>query len=137
MTIGTRLYTWWRGELVGTDPFGNRYYRDKTHRKLTRGGGRTSREKRWVVYDGVAEASRVPPEWHGWLHHTVDEVPEDGGRPLYPWQKPHQPNLSGTPQAYRPPGSLYRGGERERATGDYEPWLPDRDESPRAERSTP
>jgi NADH:ubiquinone oxidoreductase subunit len=137
MTIGTRIFTWWRGELVGTDPFGNRYYRDRTHRALLRGGGRASRERRWVAYDGVAEASRVPPEWHAWLHHTVDDAPTDGGRRKYPWEKPHQPNLSGTPMAYRPPGSLYRGGERERATGDYEPWLPGKDESPPAGRGTP
>ena len=29
MTLGTRLLTWFRGELVGTDNFGNRYYREK------------------------------------------------------------------------------------------------------------
>jgi NADH:ubiquinone oxidoreductase subunit len=125
MTIGTRIMTWLRGELVGTDPTGNRYYRDKSQRKLQRGGGRFSREKRWVVYKGAAEASRVPPEWHGWLHHTVDELPEASGRPKYAWQKPHQPNLTGTPDAYRPPGSLFRGGHRAAAAGDYEPWKPE------------
>src|SRR5712691_6776670 len=29
MTIGTRLFTWWKGELVGTDELANRYYREK------------------------------------------------------------------------------------------------------------
>ncbi len=125
MTIGTRIMTWLRGELVGTDLSGNRYFRDKRHLSLSRGGGRPSREKRWVLYDGEVEASRVPPEWHAWLHHTVDEVPKDGGKLLYPWQKPHQPNLSGTAKAYRPPGSVLVGGPRERATADYEPWRPD------------
>jgi hypothetical protein len=28
MTLGTRLLTWLRGELVGTDSDGNRYYRE-------------------------------------------------------------------------------------------------------------
>ncbi len=125
MTLGTRLFTWLRGELVGTDQFGNRYYREKGQRPLRRGGGRESRERRWVIYNGEVEASRVPPQWHGWLHHTVDAVPNDAGRPKYPWEKPHQPNLTGTPQAYRPPGSLLRGGERPPATGDYEPWVPE------------
>jgi NADH:ubiquinone oxidoreductase subunit len=125
MTLGTRLMTWFRGELVGSDLFGNRYYRDKSQRKLERGGGRFSREKRWVIYNGEAEGSRVPPEWHGWLHHTVDELPQDGGRPKYSWQKPHLPNQTGTPDAYRPPGSLVRGGHRAAATGDYEPWKPE------------
>jgi len=125
MTIGTRIMTWLRGELVGSDQFGNRYYRDKSQRKLERGGGRFSREKRWVLYNGEAEGSRVPPEWHAWLHHTVDEIPADGGKPKYAWQKPHQPNLTGTPDAYRPPGSLVRGGHRAPATGDYEAWKPE------------
>jgi len=125
MTIGTRIMTWLRGELVGTDSFGNRYYRDKSRRKFERGGGRFSREKRWVIYNGEAEGSRVPPEWHAWLHHTVVEIPADGGRPKYAWQKPHQPNLTGTPDAYRPPGSLVRGGHRAPAAGDYEAWKPE------------
>ena len=125
MTIGTRIMTWLRGEQVGSDDFGNRYYRDKSKRKLERGGGRFSREKRWVLYKGEAESSRVPAEWHGWLHHTVNEIPADGGKPKYAWQKPHQPNLTGTPDAYRPPGSLVRGGHRAPTTGDYEAWKPE------------
>ena len=74
MTLGTRLLTWFRGELVGTDPYGNRYYRERGAKPLRRGGGRTSREKRWVIYNGEPEGSKVPPEWHAWLHHTVDVV---------------------------------------------------------------
>jgi len=124
-TIGTRLMTMLRGELVGSDAAGNRYYRDKSQKKLEKGGGRFSREKRWVIYNGEPEASRVPPEWHAWLHHTVDDVPADGGKLKYAWQQPHQPNLTGTPDAYRPPGSLLRGGHRQAAAGDYEPWQPE------------
>jgi len=119
--------TWFRGELVGSDGDGNRYFRDKRGRALERGGGRFSRERRWVLYNGVAEASRVPPEWHAWLHHTTDEPPPSGGRLKYAWQKPHQPNLTGTPGAYRPPGSVLRGGAREATTADYEAWRPERD----------
>ncbi len=125
MTIGTRLFTWWRGELVGTDQFANRYYREKMRKALVRGGGMTSRERRWVLFNGEAEASRVPPQWHAWLPHTVDAPPQPGQGPAYPWQKEHQPNLTGTPRAYRPAGSLLRGGHRAPATGDYEPWTPE------------
>jgi NADH:ubiquinone oxidoreductase subunit len=124
MTIGTLLFTWWKGERVGTDEFGNRYYREKPGRQLRPGGGRGSRERRWVLYKGEAEASKVPPEWHAWLHHTVNELP-DPGRRKYPWEKPHLPNLTGTVRAYRPPGSLLKGGRRAAATGDYEPWQPE------------
>lgn len=112
MTIGTRLFTWARGELVGTDSFGNRYYREK-------GGGK----RRWVLYQGETEASRVPSEWHAWLHHTVNDLPHE--QPPVPWQKEHVPNLTGTAAAYRPPGALERGGHRAAATGDYEPWRPE------------
>ncbi|HEV3174814.1 MAG TPA: NADH:ubiquinone oxidoreductase subunit NDUFA12 [Stellaceae bacterium] len=125
MTIGTRLFTWWKGKLVGADQFGNRYYGEKTPRPLRRGGGRDSRERRWVIYNGEAEASKVPPEWHAWLHHTVNEIPVDAGQLKYPWQKPHLPNLTGTRFAYRPSGSVLKGGHRAPTTGDYEPWQPE------------
>ncbi|HTV45056.1 MAG TPA: NADH:ubiquinone oxidoreductase subunit NDUFA12 [Stellaceae bacterium] len=125
MSLGTRLLTLLRGDYVGTDSLGNRYYREKGRRTLSRGGGRFSREKRWVVYDGEPEGSKVPPEWHAWLHHTVDEVPQPEARARYPWEKPHQPNPTGTPLAYHPPGSILRGGRRAPTTGDYEPWTPE------------
>ncbi len=122
VTWGTRLYTWLRGQEVGRDAEGNRYFREK-------GGGRVHddslrRERRWVVYNGQVEASRVPPEWHAWLHHTSDEIPPEGGPPRRPWQKDHLPNLTGSGQAYRPPGHTLKGGRRDKATGDYEPWTP-------------
>ena len=122
-TLGTRLLTWLRGEPVGTDAYGNRYYRLKGDKPRRLGGGRFSRERRWVIYNGEPEGSKVPPEWHAWLHHMVDEVPQP--RQRHPWEKPHEPNLTGTPLAYHPPGSVLRGGHRPPATGDYEPWVPE------------
>jgi NADH:ubiquinone oxidoreductase subunit len=123
-SVGTLLWTWWAGELVGTDRFGNRYYRERNFRPRERGAGKFSRERRWVIYNGEVEASKVPPEWHGWLHHSFDGPPGPDDLRRYPWQKEHQPNMTGTPFAYHPRGSLLRGGERARATGDYEPWTP-------------
>ena len=108
---GIRLTTWRRGEPVGTDTLGNRYFRER------RG------ERRWVLYNGEVEASRVPPEWNAWLQHTVD-APPTGDIERRPWEKEYVPNLTGTPEAYRPPGSLAEGGQRDRATGDYVPWRP-------------
>lgn len=125
MNLGTCLLTWLRGESVGIDSLGNRYYRDKGRPTLRRGGGRASREKRWVVYHGEPEGSKVPPEWHAWLHHTIDEVPGTAARVRYPWEREHQPNMTGTPYAYRPAGSILRGGVRAPSTGDYEPWTPE------------
>ena len=40
------------------------------------------------------------------------------------WEKPHVPNLTGTPRAYRPPGSIAGTNRRPDATGDYVPWTP-------------
>ena len=119
-SLGTRLYTWLRGEEVGRDQFGNRYFRTKggnIHPESLR------QERRWVIYADEVEASRVPPEWHAWLHHTTDALP--GDTPRRPWQKEHVPNLTGTPLAYRPPGHTLVGGRRARGTGDYEPWAPE------------
>ncbi len=120
MTIATRLHTLLRGKKVGTDEFGNRYYRDRFGAR--RVDGRF--EKRWVLYRGAAEASQVPPDWHAWLHQIVAEPPPRGGARRRPWQIPHRPNPTGTPGAYRPPGHDYQGGKRAKATGDYEPWSP-------------
>lgn len=120
--LGTRLYTWLRGEEVGRDEFGNIYYREK-------GGGQVHpdsirKERRWVIYNGEVEASRVPPLWHAWLHHTIEAPPLDGG-PKRPWMKPHKANATGTPEAYRPPGHTLEGGRRDKGTGDYEAWSPE------------
>jgi NADH:ubiquinone oxidoreductase subunit len=112
-----RLFTWRRGELVGTDPFGNTYYRDK---KAT-----GQRERRWVLYNGEPEASKVPPEWHGWLHYTVDTPPTEEKYTSRPWQKPHRENMTGTPEAWRPSGSILGKGKRPAATGDYQAWKPE------------
>jgi NADH:ubiquinone oxidoreductase subunit len=113
--VGTWLYTLIFGEQVGTDAFGNRYYRN---RRQTRYG----RERRWVVFKGRVEASKVPPEWHAWLHHMTDQ-PLTNAK-VRPWQRQHLPNLTGTPHAYRPQGHDLRGGKRAPATSDYEPWTP-------------
>lgn len=121
--FGTRLLTWLRGERMGADAYGNTYYRLRGGRPQRVGGGRFSRERRWVIYSGEPEGSKVPPEWHAWLHHTINEPPP--ARRRYAWEKDHQPNLTGTPLAYHPQGSVLRGGRRAASTGDYEPWSPE------------
>jgi NADH:ubiquinone oxidoreductase subunit len=73
----------------------------------------------------LAEASSVTPDWHGWMHHTVDEPPTVKPLKRQVWEKPHIPNLTGTVRAYRPKGSIARGGKREAASSDYEAWTPE------------
>ena len=105
-TIGTRIFTMFRGEFVGTDEFDNRYDRDKRSP-----AGR--REKRWVLYKREAEASSVPPSWHAWLHHIVNVLPAIEPVEVKSWEKPHLANLTGTSAAYRPPGHILESGHRD------------------------
>lgn len=110
-TIGTQLYTWRNGEKVGEDDQGNAFYQSQD-------GAR-----RWVVYNGEAEASRVSPDWHGWLHHTWDKPPTEEELPRKTWEKPHQENLTGTALAYAPSGSIRKADPEERR--DYDAWTPE------------
>jgi NADH:ubiquinone oxidoreductase subunit len=110
-TLNTQLFTWRKGVKVGEDDDGNSYYK-------------TSDDKRrWVIFNGEAEASRVNPDWHGWLHHTWDEPPTKAPIAHKSWEKPHQPNLTGTTMAYAPQGSLRQA--QPKARQDYEAWSPE------------
>lgn len=129
----SRLFTWWNtttfgtsftlwrrsARLVGRDSQGNRYFEEASpdrNKKVSR---------RWVVYHGIAEASRVPPDWHGWLHHTFDEPPTVAPLKRQAWEKDHLPNMTGTPLAYHPVGSLSRAGGPVDTNDDYEAWSPE------------
>jgi NADH:ubiquinone oxidoreductase subunit len=114
--FATWLYTKLNGEYVGSDDFGNRYYQSK---KESRQFGR---KNRWVIYKGLDEPSKVPPEWFVWLHYQTDEVLSNNKK--YSWEKLHQPNLTGTKFAYYPKGHALSNMKRDKATGDYESWHP-------------
>ena len=110
-TIGTQLFTARKGVKVGEDEQGNVFYE-------TRDGAR-----RWVIYSGEAEASRIAPDWHGWLHRTWDEPPNKTPIKHKDWEKPHVENLTGTAMAYAPPGSIRRKEPEPRK--DYDAWSPE------------
>ena len=112
-TLGTALHIWRNGRKVGTDELGNVYYAAKK-------GGR-----RFVIYNGPNDASRIPPEWFSWLHHQIEGVPDEALPPAPKFLREATPNRTGTPEAYRPSGALERGGQRAAASGDYEAWTPD------------
>lgn len=118
MNIISRLMISMTSRHVGTDQYGNRYYQG-------RGTYRNGKDKRFVIYEGQPEASKVPAEWHGWLHHTEDTPPPQDGYAKKAWQKDHLPNLTGTVYAHRPSGHMLAGGKRKAATGDYEAWKPE------------
>ena len=110
-TINTQFYTWRKGVRVGEDDQGNVFYKTRDDKR------------RWVMFNGEAEASRVNADWHGWLHHTYDEPPTDKPLAKKTWEKPHQDNLTGTAMAYAPTGSIRRGVPADRS--DYEAWSPE------------
>ena len=112
-TIGTALFTRRHGARVGTDSLGNVYFRSKKG------------DKRWVIYQGANDASRIPPEWYSWLHHQIDGHPDEALPPVRKFEKPATPNLTGTAYAYLPSGALERGGQRAAASGDYQAWTPE------------
>jgi len=115
-TLGTRFFTWRHGTRVGEDEFGNVYY--------TGGKDADGATRRWVIYNGYAEASTVPPGWSGWLHHRVDTPPSEEDYAPRDWQQPHLPNLTGSSAAYRPKGSMLNPETRPVTDGDYDAWTP-------------
>ena len=96
---------------MGKDDDGNTYYRTKDD------------SRRWVIYNGESEASRVSPDWHGWLHRTWDVPPSEQQLKRKIWEKPHEENLTGSELAYAPAGSIKKKVPEIRQ--DYEAWQPD------------
>ena len=107
-TIGTFIYTLFKGKLVGKDQFGNKYY-------LSTSG------KRWVIYKDLVESSKIPPDWHSWIHFIKKNKPYENTK-KFNWQKDHQENLTGTDKAYKPEGSL--SSNRRKSIKKYETWKP-------------
>ncbi len=83
---------------VGQDQYGNEYYLGSTENYL-------GKSKRYVIYNGMDESTKVPPIWHGWLHYLSDDIPKTGKDKKYLWQKDYLPNLTGTKSAYNPADS--------------------------------
>lgn len=110
-TLNTQLFTWRKGVRVGEDDQGNIYYEN------------IEKTKRWVIFNGEIEASKINPDWHGWLHHTWDEPPTEKPLVHKVWEKPHQENLTGTAAAYAPAGSIRRAQPADRS--DYDAWVPE------------
>jgi NADH:ubiquinone oxidoreductase subunit len=109
-TLGTQIFTARRGIKVGEDVQGNIYYQT------------ADAKRRWVIYNGDMEATRVSPDWHGWLHFTWDQPPTETPLVHKVWEKPHLENLTGSGAAYVPAGSIRRGVPLVRV--DYEAWQP-------------
>ncbi|MBL41133.1 MAG: NADH:ubiquinone oxidoreductase subunit NDUFA12 [Rhodospirillaceae bacterium] len=119
-TFSTWLYTLLHGEFVAEDEYGNRYFQKKL-RKIKE-SPHWVRHSRWVIYNGVAEASAVPPDWNAWLQHNTESPPIKNSK-NFSWEKSHLPNLTGTTAAYSPKNSVSETKNKSKL--DYEPWLPE------------
>jgi len=117
-TLGTRLYTWRKGNRVGQDALGNVYYENPTP-------GPDGHPRRWVIFKDSIEASAVTADWHGWLHHTVSEPPSDKDVQRKDWEKDHRPNPTGSADAVYPPGSLMNPSEKAHGRTAYSAWSPE------------
>ena len=105
-TIGTFIYTMIKGKFVGKDEFGNKYYSN-------------SKERRWVVYKNIVDSSKIPAEWHLWIHFLTNNTPLTNLN-KFKWQKKHEENLTGTKGAYKPDGLL--SSDSKKNIKKYETW---------------
>ena len=106
-TVGTFLFTLFSGKLVGVDQFGNRYHQNKDD------------SKRWVIYNGDVDSSRIPPEWHLWIHKTSLSTPDKIKFENHDWMKEHQRNYTGSKLAYSPSKS------KKEKKDSYKKWQPE------------
>ncbi len=107
-TLGTFVYTLFTGKLIGRDQFGNKYYSN-------------SKGRRWVIYKNNIESSKIPPDWHSWIHFLKINKPSNEEKKFL-WQKQYEENLTGTARAYKPEGSL--SSSLKKNMKKYEIWKP-------------
>lgn len=118
-SIIIRLITFFTGIYVGHDSFGNRYYEGRVARRY-------NKKRRWVIFKGEVEASKITPVWFNWLHYQTDVLPTvDKHKYVHAWRKQYLPNLTGTKHAYYPPGHILSNQDKHRSVKDYyQKWQP-------------
>ena len=106
-TLGTFLYTLFFGKFVGKDNSGNKYYQN-------------NKGKRWVIYNGEINASKIESDWYQWMHYQTDINPSKTKVLKHSWQRPHSDNKTGTEKAYRP----NKITDKKKDFKKYESWKP-------------
>ena len=76
LALKLKIFLFYR--YVGQDEFGNKYYETKK--------ADSKKLKRMVKYTGLPEASKIPANYHGWLHYNSDEFPTNK-KHKFSWQK--------------------------------------------------
>ena len=107
-TLGTRIQIFFFGKFVGKDESGNKYYENR------------HKEKRWVIYKGEINASKITSDWYSWIHHINEKNPLEKKIDKFAWQKPHEENRTGTSKAYKP----NKISKKNKNFKKYETWKP-------------
>ena len=97
MSFINKLFIKFYATQIGSDKFGNQYCIGKHKNYL-------GQAKRFVVYNGIDESTKVPPMWHSWLHYVSDDLPRNGLE--HDWQQEYLPNLTATKYAHVSSGSV-------------------------------
>ncbi len=106
-TVGTFINTIFFGKLVGKDESGNKYYESR-------------KGKRWVIYKGEIDASKITSDWYSWIHYQTNIRPGTKPHTKHSWQKPHKENKTGTKDAYKP----NKISNKNKDFKKYESWKP-------------
>ncbi len=97
-------------QFIGKDVFENKYY-ESSNKFFSKS---KANSRRWVVYKGYAEGSKVSPNWHAWLHHAVEKKPASPSKKTTSFV----PNLTGTPYKDKPKF------QEKRHKDGYQSWRP-------------
>jgi NADH:ubiquinone oxidoreductase subunit len=91
MKFLVRIYLHFFATKVGSDEYGNQFFELKTSDYL-------GRKKRYCLYNGYVEASKISPEWHPFMHYQIEAKAVKKTFKQYKWQKPFVPDttLSGS-----------------------------------------
>lgn len=106
------------GTQVGQDAYGNRYFEiqhDETipfcNRLMFLCSSSDLDRKRYVITnDWSDDSTKIPADWHGWLHATYDDNPTTSGQNLSnpSWSAPHTVNFTGSNKRYVPYSTTQR-----------------------------
>ena len=89
----TYLKLFFTANYIGEDSYKNKYYESKKRKDYL------GRKKRFCIFNGIVEASKIPSNWHAWIHHNSNVAIE---HQKYFWMKSHIPNLTGTLHSFQP-----------------------------------
>ena len=107
MVLLDKLVIFLTSKHIGLDSCKNNYYvsLDKDY---------LGRCRRFVIYNGVPDPSKIPPLWNAWLRYAIQDFPSYNNS--YEWQTPFVCNLTGTSMSYKPSNT---------ASSNYVAWRPD------------